>query len=932
MANHDRVGDLYYGRIDRVETQNACRDRIHWLCEKVRGDRVLDIGCSQGIMSIILGREGYQVLGVDIEKECIASAEASLAVEPQIVQDRVSFKQMDAYRADFQNGSFDSVILGEVLEHLVQPEQLLARVWDWLTDGGSVVASVPLGYRPSHNHKRTFYLTQLIDLFSDRFSVIDVTVLHARHLCGVATKPPAGQPPLAPSSEMLHEWSLICDQALEKAQRRAYSYKCKLQTTEQDLRNQLVSLREEVEASRFEKLKREKAERWANRLKNQLESTQEVLDVRVNEVRYRVGDALVRATTISRDTLLLPIRLVQLLFEGLKKRRARRFAQKNKSSNSTFRVAAGKKTDIPEPKPLPDWLSDLESAPHLETSFSDVPKELIVYKDLQIAGVMDEFSWRAWQYEANLFTFTPESWKQTLESRRPHLLLVESTWHGLWDNWHFQVRDLGKRPDKISHYALPEIIEWCRSRDIPTVFYNKEDPPNFEFFIDAAKLFDFVFTSDANCIPEYREHVGHDRVFALPFAAQPRIHNPVAPHERRGDVCFAGTWYNHRHQQRQSDAEAILKPALDFNLYIFDRMAESPSTNYRWPSIYQPSVFGALSYAKMVAAYKRFKVFLNINSVSDSPTMFARRVFELLASGTPVLSSESRGIEAILGREVVLMSRDEENTRNLLAKVLGDDDYRGRLSLLGQRKVFSEHTYNQRLKTILNALGMRTQSLGKPVITVIAAVHRERDVEDIWNAFQRQSYEQTCLILCTNQRSLSAHIRKVTKNALNVRIVCHEQRTWGNILRCAVAKCESDRLAVMRPGDYYGPHYLTDYMNTALYIDHAAIGKQKFYVAENGESLEVLRDGFDYRFVQEVCPWTLCLHISQARELAEQMRDCATVFEWWNQGMRSIKKIYSSDSFNYVQCIRNDAGVNADASSDSSLDTAGEQRLAPALV
>ena len=127
------------------------------------------------------------------------------------------------------------------------------------------------------------------------------------------------------------------------------------------------------------------------------------------------------------------------------------------------------------------------------------------------------------------------------------MLLVESAWSGLNNSWYFQIRDLGERRDAIKYYAIPDVVAWCRQHDVPTVFYNKEDPPNFDVFINAAKQFDFVFTSDANCIPDYRKHVGHERVFALPFAAQPRIHNPIMTADRTGSVCFAGTWYSLRH-------------------------------------------------------------------------------------------------------------------------------------------------------------------------------------------------------------------------------------------------------------------------------------------------------------------------------------------------------------------------------------------------
>lgn len=958
MANHDHVADLYYGRTDQVETQNACRDRIHWLCGKVAGGRVLDVGCSQGISSIILAREGHRVVGIDIEAAALSDAQTCLEREPDMVRHRVSFQQADAYRVKFDEGSFHSVILGQVLEHLVHPDDLLQRIHRWLRPGGRLVVSVPLGFHPFHDHKRTFYLMGLLELLSNRFSVIEVAVLHCRHLCCVAVKPKSGQEPKAPSLEMLRKWAFDCDRALEEKQRRDHTEKLLSENARKQTQKRLSAIRAETITPRtlsrqlekaqkdlaterhalaMERPRRQRAERQAVYLLNQLEEVRHVLDVRMNEVRYRLGDAFVRAATPSWDTLLLPYRFVSLLVEGVKKSRARRQAEKAAVATaattanrprSENEVTSGR----PRPRPLPDWLSPLEGAPELEEPYSITPADQTIRKGLPIAGVMDEFSWRAWQHEADLYTFTPATWRTVLEAKPPRVLLVESTWHGIEDAWHFQVRDLGGRPDKIRRYALPEIVEWCRKRDIPTVFYNKEDPPNFEFFIDAAKLFDYVFTSDANCIEDYHERVGHDRVFALPFAAQPRIHNPIETAERRGSVCFAGTWYKHRHAKRRDSAEALLKPALDFGLCIFDRMAGSPSENYRWPEIYEPAIYGALSYAQIVEAYKRFKVFLNINSVSDSPTMFARRVFELLASGTPVLSSQSRGIENILGADLVPMASDERSSRTLLAKLIEDDEYRERLALLGQRKVFSEQTYTHRLQTILETIGLDHAPIEPPTITLLAAVQRPADTDSALDHFRRQQYARRRLILCAIDPESAAHTRDAAAQGEQIGVVLDQDAGWGELLHRAIATCTSGWVAVMRSGDCYGPQYLTDYANATLYVDVSAIGKQRYHAAEDGEDVSIVGDGRDYRFVTEVCPWTLCLPIQCARERSEPLRGCKSVFEFWDRLMRSLNHVYSADRFNYVRRMASQCASAGTSRATPSLHDGEAGRFAAALV
>lgn len=222
MANNDRVSDRYFRRVDSRRSQDACRERIHWICRNCVGQRVLDIGCSQGIASIILGREGVDVLGIDLEEAAIADARAALSAEPDYVREHVRFAVQNAFVADVAPGSFDTVILGEVLEHLVKPDELLERASCWLRDGGRLIVTVPLGLHPYHDHKRSFYLDGLLRLLTPRYSVEDVAVINDLYLGARADKPLAGASPEAPDRERLSRWNLAFERAIEKAQSREY--------------------------------------------------------------------------------------------------------------------------------------------------------------------------------------------------------------------------------------------------------------------------------------------------------------------------------------------------------------------------------------------------------------------------------------------------------------------------------------------------------------------------------------------------------------------------------------------------------------------------------------------------------------------------------------------------------------------------------------
>ena len=51
----DRIWEAYSGKLGNTMMKSS-KGRIDWICSKVEGSYVLDVGCSQGISSIILAK------------------------------------------------------------------------------------------------------------------------------------------------------------------------------------------------------------------------------------------------------------------------------------------------------------------------------------------------------------------------------------------------------------------------------------------------------------------------------------------------------------------------------------------------------------------------------------------------------------------------------------------------------------------------------------------------------------------------------------------------------------------------------------------------------------------------------------------------------------------------------------------------------------
>ncbi|MGH7691376.1 MAG: class I SAM-dependent methyltransferase [Candidatus Dormibacteria bacterium] len=102
------------------------------------GSEVLDIGCAAGGLDLALERGSKcRVLGIDLDPEAVAAARAR-GLEA-IVGD-VTAAPLNQLVGDRR---FDVVVLADVLEHLIHPSALLAKVAEVLRPEGVVLASFP---------------------------------------------------------------------------------------------------------------------------------------------------------------------------------------------------------------------------------------------------------------------------------------------------------------------------------------------------------------------------------------------------------------------------------------------------------------------------------------------------------------------------------------------------------------------------------------------------------------------------------------------------------------------------------------------------------------------------------------------------------------------------------------------------------------------
>lgn len=168
----DRIDDACNGLMGE-DFMHKTRERLHWICSKVNGTNVMDVGCSQGTLARLLAPLGKSVLGIDINEDAISYADARLREVESSLRERLQF--VAANFMDYKpSGCFDTVVMGEVLEHHPAPEAFVKKAWTHLFPGGTLVMTVPFGAAGGQDRRQMFCWSWMKEHIEPLFDIVDV--------------------------------------------------------------------------------------------------------------------------------------------------------------------------------------------------------------------------------------------------------------------------------------------------------------------------------------------------------------------------------------------------------------------------------------------------------------------------------------------------------------------------------------------------------------------------------------------------------------------------------------------------------------------------------------------------------------------------------------------------------------------------------------
>ncbi len=618
----------------------------------------------------------------------------------------------------------------------------------------------------------------------------------------------------------------------------------------------------------------QKYEAQINNLKSELENLY-FIQSEENEkktVSYQLGYILLHETKHLKDFLSLPKKFLNLYQIRNEKIAYQKVKSKNTVLQESELMVATKVKNTKH-----DNIKVEQKKANIRNEFT---------KGLTLMDPISEICWR----DAFIgFPLVRNNFAKQIETSTSNFAFFESAWKANKGSWIYAFNSPGLK--HANAQALLEAISSLKQRDIPIIFWNKEDPMHYEMFKPVAQYADYIFTTDNLIVEKYKKELNNPNVYSLPFAAPVKQTNPLERFSYKPEnVCFAGTYYAKNHADRKKQMDMILPALLHNDGYIYNRASKEKKDAYAYPEIYSSIIREGVDFEEMIHLYKKFKVFLNVNTITQSTTMMSRRVYELLASGTPVVSTPSKAItEQFPG--IIITVRTEEEAKIAVKKLLEDSYYWHKQSMLGIRAIMSEHTYEKRwayIESVLKKKNFVKQAIN---VRIIATYHGYQPLDIYLKSLRNQNNINLTEIILLKSDSL-----KIDMNIVESFNVIVKSLTEFNIKK----ETSEDKsiYSFLTDDRVYNFGYSIWGMVTSFeYHNYAAVSRSNYYKLSN------LNDNFDFSIKNEnwYCPMrettTSCILIKNDR----MTNIVIDIINKKIKGIQNKKEVLLIDPFNVIQ-------------------------------
>ncbi|MGO1183576.1 MAG: glycosyltransferase [Micrococcaceae bacterium] len=353
----------------------------------------------------------------------------------------------------------------------------------------------------------------------------------------------------------------------------------------------------------------------------------------------------------------------------------------------------------PVQRKVSDWLTDAAQLPSVLSPHWDrlYGTRIGIIADQELISTLEG--------SVELVAITPENYAQQLAEI--DLLLVTSTWVGIDDAW----SGLADLRSPLRDLVVKSIMRGARDRGVPVAFWSTEDPLGFTHFRRFAVHADHVFTTAAESVPAYEKILRTGApVHVLPLGVNPRQHHPLGcmRHEEHS-FLLSGPWDRVEYPERRFAGEHILDGLVQAgaDLTILDALLEDTEVGLeaRYPDRYLPHLHPALSTEQTAQLQRLLPLGVALNADAESQTAFDRRLLELQATGTMILSNYNAGVNTQFPH--VQMPDGPVDVAQIVEQLSPETIREAQVA--GIRAAFSSNTAADRIGQLLDAVGLAPQ-------------------------------------------------------------------------------------------------------------------------------------------------------------------------------------------------------------------------------
>ena len=257
----------------------------------------------------------------------------------------------------------------------------------------------------------------------------------------------------------------------------------------------------------------------------------------------------------------------------------------------------------------------------------------------------------------------------------------------------------------IFGFDLSEIsLSFLKKKGIPRVCWWLNDPFQFKRSLSKADRYDFVFTNAKESVENYR-NAGINHAHWLPTACDPDVHRRVPfVSTYQSDICFAGDWSPLRE-------EWCTELAKHFDVKVFGPWKKKlRRTSPLWGRV----VDGFFTPAEMAGMFSSAKIVFNLHSwygkwdCGTNP-----RLFEVAGCGACQVVDWKEDIPGLfeIGRDLAVYHTRPELV-GLIHDLLNDPVARRTMGENSQRHAYEYHTYEARMRTLIERVCSRRMPSG----------------------------------------------------------------------------------------------------------------------------------------------------------------------------------------------------------------------------